>query len=552
LLKQVLVLFVFLVSENVLSQNVEINQLSDKSYEEIKQIYLDVPKDSITLKEKIADAYIAKAKRDNDSINIARGYYYFSVMYGNHELGVAYADTILQYTKNLQHKNFSATGYYLRGYWYYNGGKYRKALRDYLKGDSIAKKRGNKKQQKYNYTMIAALKNRAGNHSEALLIYKKILDSMESVKHKKNFDNSDYLNIINSTFLTYLNLKEIDSAKVYTRKGIIESLRLQDSISYYNFVFNTGTIAHLLGNNKKAFKKIKTSFPYIDDYSKALGYYYIAEIFKKQAKEQKAIHYFKKTDSLATLLDYPFSELGVAYENILTYYEKRKNFKQQLKYINKTLKLDSALSQSEGLKLDLVKKYDTPILLKKKQKAIDALSRKNKLGTTTIIGLVIMAIVLVVFLFYFRRKQKSQQKKFDELVRKSNTEKKAVEIKSNGHNVPPEVYKTIAASLDKFERNKGFIKNITLAELAKKLDTNTSYLSKVINEREGKNFSQYLKTLRINYMIGHLKTDKKTRSYTIKAIAKEAGFGTAQSFSKAFYQETGIYPSYFIKKLNNE
>ena len=204
------------------------------------------------------------------------------------------------------------------------------------------------------------------------------------------------------------------------------------------------------------------------------------------------------------------------------------------------------------MKLDLVKKYDTPILLKKKQKAIDALSRKNKLGTTTIIGLVIMAIVLVVFLFYFRRKQKSQQKKFDELVRKSNTEKKAVEIKSNGHNVPPEVYKTIAASLDKFERNKGFIKNITLAELAKKLDTNTSYLSKVINEREGKNFSQYLKTLRINYMIGHLKTDKKTRSYTIKAIAKEAGFGTAQSFSKAFYQETGIYPSYFIKKLNNE
>ncbi len=33
------------------------------------------------------------------------------------------------------------------------------------------------------------------------------------------------------------------------------------------------------------------------------------------------------------------------------------------------------------------------------------------------------------------------------------------------------------------------------------------------------------------------------------AIAEEAGFNTAESFSKAFFKKTGIKPSYFIKEL---
>jgi len=549
--KQILFLFVFLASGVIHSQNEETDQLIDKSYEEIKQFYLNVSEDSIALKEKIAAAYIAKAKKNNDSVNIARGYYYFSTMYGDPDLGVVYADTILQYTRNIKHKSFPATGHYLRGYWYYIEGEYRKALSDYLKGDSIAKRRGNKIQQSNNYAMIAALKNRAGNYSEALKIYKEILDSMEAVKHEKNFDDLRYLDIIYNTSLTYLNLKRLDSAKVYNRKGINENLRIQDSTYYYDFIFNKGAIAHFLGNEKKALEIFETSIPYIGDYSKAIGYYYVGEIFKKQGKEREAHRYFKKTDSIAKSINFSFVELRGAYENIIAYYEEKNNFDQQLIYINKTLKLDSALSQSKELKLDLVKKYDTPLLLKKKQKAIDELSRKNKFGNTAIAGLVIVAVVLILLVFYFRLKQKIQKKNFEELLNNTETSKKVVEAKNSVHNIPPEVYKTISLNLEKFEKNNGFVKNLTLAELAKKLDTNTSYLSKVINEKEGKNFSQYLKTLRINYMVERLKTNKKTRSYTIKAIAKEAGFGTAQSFSKAFHQETGIYPSYFIKKLND-
>ncbi|WP_159025502.1 AraC family transcriptional regulator [Aquimarina sp. Aq78] len=42
------------------------------------------------------------------------------------------------------------------------------------------------------------------------------------------------------------------------------------------------------------------------------------------------------------------------------------------------------------------------------------------------------------------------------------------------------------------------------------------------------------------------------RKYTVQAIAQEIGFNNSEAFSKAFYKKTGIYPSYFIKKLEKQ
>ena len=40
------------------------------------------------------------------------------------------------------------------------------------------------------------------------------------------------------------------------------------------------------------------------------------------------------------------------------------------------------------------------------------------------------------------------------------------------------------------------------------------------------------------------------RKYTIKALSKEFGFSSAESFSRAFYKKFGIYPSYYITELD--
>ena len=92
-------------------------------------------------------------------------------------------------------------------------------------------------------------------------------------------------------------------------------------------------------------------------------------------------------------------------------------------------------------------------------------------------------------------------------------------------------------------------KKYTLNTLAKEFNTNSSYLSSIINSTKDANFSSYLNNLRIDYAIDKLKKDKKFRIYTIKAIAEEVGFNTSQSFTNAFYKKTRLYPSFFIAKI---
>ena len=110
---------------------------------------------------------------------------------------------------------------------------------------------------------------------------------------------------------------------------------------------------------------------------------------------------------------------------------------------------------------------------------------------------------------------------------------------------------SIIERLDSFESECNFTKkNLTLNKLAKTFNTNTAYLSKVINHYKNESFSSYLNNLRIEYAIQELKNNGIFRNYTIAAIAKEIGFNNPESFSKAFYKKTGIYPSYFIKQLD--
>ena len=132
----------------------------------------------------------------------------------------------------------------------------------------------------------------------------------------------------------------------------------------------------------------------------------------------------------------------------------------------------------------------------------------------------------------------------DQAEEKEETESKKIDIN-------PEVVTGLVKQLEKFENNKKFLKkDLTLVSLAAALGTNTNYLSKVINYSKNKNYITYINDLRIDYIIAQLKNDSKFRNYTIKALAEEAGFSTAQHFSKAFYAKTGIYPSYFVTELN--
>lgn len=102
--------------------------------------------------------------------------------------------------------------------------------------------------------------------------------------------------------------------------------------------------------------------------------------------------------------------------------------------------------------------------------------------------------------------------------------------------------------LKQFERKKGFLKPITLEELAQKLHTSRSTLSPFLNEHKG-GFNTYVNRLRIQQLITDLTEDKILREKTVKQLAAMYGDLHPKTFSILFKAEAGVSPSVFIEQL---
>lgn len=86
---------------------------------------------------------------------------------------------------------------------------------------------------------------------------------------------------------------------------------------------------------------------------------------------------------------------------------------------------------------------------------------------------------------------------------------------------------------------------LTLADLAIALSTQPNYLSQVINEREKKNFYDFINTLRIEEF-KHKAGQPGSEKFTLMGLAQECGFNSKSSFNRYFKKATGQSPSEFL------
>ncbi|AEM72116.1 transcriptional regulator, AraC family [Allomuricauda ruestringensis DSM 13258] len=117
--------------------------------------------------------------------------------------------------------------------------------------------------------------------------------------------------------------------------------------------------------------------------------------------------------------------------------------------------------------------------------------------------------------------------------------------------VKEELVGEILEKLSFWEQQNGFLDNkITLHRLAKELNTNSSYLSKVINTHKNQNFASYLKDVRITYAINHLKEKPEiVKTKSMIQIAEMYGFNSLSVFTKTFKNKTGVTPGVFFKRI---
>lgn len=83
--------------------------------------------------------------------------------------------------------------------------------------------------------------------------------------------------------------------------------------------------------------------------------------------------------------------------------------------------------------------------------------------------------------------------------------------------------------------------DISVDKLAAMLHTNRTYLSQVINDKTGMNFSRYIIRNRMSEAIDRLSDPNE--NVLMKSLAIDLGFKSATAFSKAFAEETGVSPS---------
>lgn len=276
------------------------------------------------------------------------------------------------------------------------------------------------------------------------------------------------------------------------------------------------------------------------------------------AKEelQLADQYAQKTNSLELKKD-----VALQFAN---FYSRKGENKKSNEYYKSYIRLNDSLFNQKSHRL--VTEFNIKLKTLEQQREMEKISleneinesriyNKNRLIILLIIGIVIALIgILVIFRFY-RQKQRTYQI----LYEKSKEEFKAApKIESCQKDmikagIGDDVLKDLLEKLHtKMEEEKVFLNmDLSIHKLAQLMDTNTSYLSKIINDYYHQNFNSFINKYRIR-AAQEMMHEKKFRNYTIEALAHECGFRSKSSFNEAFKKISGLTPGYYMQMLLKE
>lgn len=550
----------FTTSENIKQELANDYKVADSllhaSYEELQNSFFK-NNNEIDIAKSYAKVFLDKAKAEQNKIKIADGYHlYFYI--SNPKTAMKYVDSIINLTRNLNSINYPSRGYLNKGVLLQNNKKYNEAFEYYLKAKNIAETNNNISHKIAATLNIAQLKISIGKEEEALNVLKSNYAFLKKQNLKPKFFRH-YIGTLIGLSSIYNRQKLSDSAKIYINEGLEQISKNKEKYGYFTLLLNSGICDYQSGRYQSAIdslqKVLRTSKKLEHNIREADAKFFIAKAYSKINEPEKSYEYLKEVDRIVDSTNYSPLLRG-AFEMLLSRYKKRNNVEKQLALLEKMILLDSVANKKNNkLNIEIHQKYDTQKLINEKNLILAGLKRQE--NNNWIIS-ILFGIILAGFSFFFYRNYKRgkyYKKRFDLLMNNQEIENNK-EIVSNDTptkiDLPEEVVQEILSKINVFERDKKFIDSkITLAKLAKKMGTNSTYLSKVINHYKGQNFANYLNGLRIDYAIDQVKNNPNFRKYTIKSIGEEVGFNSVQSFTKAFHKKTGIKPSYFMKTLEN-
>lgn len=511
--------------------------------------------------------YLQKAKKAKSEIDIVKAYQKKILFTENYNLKIKYADSLLNYALNSNNKLHIGNAYDYKKFVEFQEKNYEKALEYGLLAEKYLT-------EEKDYFTLNLVKGAIGAIYYHLEDYEK---SEKLFKEAVNYYRKDttYDGIRNFTYSSYslskasFKLEKNDTLPILINHGytVLQKLNDEDRAftkSYFDLV--NGMYNYRMMNFFKSESLLKNTLSQFikngDFANEHLVYLYLGKNAVKENKRELALNYFKKIDKLYRDKKFINVELSEAYEYLIDYYRDIHDIQNQLYYTNILLQISSDLHKNNTkLASYLHTHLDTRKLKEAKtQLEMELVQNKNWTGNAYL-GIIALILLVLAIVIYYQKKQKKLKSKFDILVYKQSideidkaqftlheslTQKFISNTSINTLNLL-ETSQIILFKLEEFEKSKGFLEKITLDDLAIKLSTNRSTLSKVINEFKGMSFTSYIKKLRIDYAVKELTNNPKWHQFTIEALSEEFGFRTSKSFSMAFKEITQIPLHDFLK-----
>ncbi|WP_430410523.1 helix-turn-helix domain-containing protein [Kordia sp.] len=508
------------------------------------------------LANKYAQILLEKSKHENNERGIYNAYFQKSRIAnieGNYSLAIKYSDSAIV-SANLFKDEFSkAVAFLAKGNAIVYLGNNKEALANYLKALDIGTTSEKIELIVRAKANIAKVKRRMEFYEEALEIYKN--NALLAEKHTFK----DPLIVINSYMGiggTFLRLQQPDSTLQYSKIGLQKSLAINDDEGVSYFYIDIGIAYFIKGDFEVAINYLSKA----EKITKGLNnqkrlteiYYYIGKSYYELKTYEKAIQFLKNVETIVATKNstdknsFNPPELLGTYRALANSYEQLQNNEQHLQYAEKYIELNK---YNEVQNIEVLKElYET---VRKQNNDLSSLTSKLENRLLYAILFIIFVLGLCgLFLFKFFKIRKQNKIIFEKLV--LQIEAKKVPEKKTNIIIKDKKVEAILEGLEKLEQSLYFLNsNCNLQNMAKKVKTNTTYLSKIISTYKEKKFYEYINELRIEYVLKRLKEDSKFRNYSIKHIAEEIGYKSTNSFTKYFKAHTKIYPSYYIKNLED-
>lgn len=432
---------------------------------------------------------------------------------------------------------------------------------------------------------IASINVAVGNYLLAIKDLRQLNDFVD--KNERVYTKEQYLNNKSNINLILAGSYEVFYMKDVKKKTLLDSAEYfyKKTISYsQNFPDNKIVAKLSLGNiyswQKNYANAEKTYYDIVflahqNNMPEILctANYNLGDLYFTTKKYDKALVFFKKSDSIAAStktnqVDYLKSNYYQAkIYNILK--EPELAYKHSKIYLDNYEKSESKLNEEileVNYKLGVGDLTNEMVTIQEKYKYDVFINKALK------VFYVILFVSIVFLLIKNIRDKNKAHKKMNDLIEefKANLEKKA-HYPEQEEEITEEVFEqeevllkkeNANLSIDEAKENKIVEKllalenkleylnaDFTLPYVAKKIKTNTTYLSYVVNKRFGKSFGEYSNELKINYVINEMITNHMYRKYSTQAIAESVGFKNAVSFAKSFRKRTGVSPAQFANNI---